>query len=60
MEKREQVSIYNYKKQEEARAENNLMKDIQIKSQFLEKVRKKQEEAKNSYAECVKSRLQKY
>ena len=48
MEKRKQVSINNGEKQEGTRAENNLMKDVKVKNQFLEGVRKKtkQEKAK--------------
>ena len=45
-EKSEQVSIDNDKKQEGARAKNNLMKDVKVKNQFLEEVKKKQEKAK--------------
>ena len=41
MEKRKQVSINNGEKQEGTRAENNLMKDVKVKNQFLEGVRKK-------------------
>ena len=44
MEKRKQVSINNGEKQEGTRAENNLMKDVKVKNQFLEGVRKKKQE----------------
>ena len=40
-EKSEQVLIDNDKKQEGARAKNNLMKDVKVKNQFLEEVKKK-------------------
>ena len=46
LKKREQVSIDNDEKQEGARAENNLMKDVKVKNQFLEEKKKKQKKVK--------------
>ena len=57
--KLDQVWIDNDENQEGVRVENNLMKDIKVKNQFLEEV-KKQEKAKISYVERVKSRMRKY
>ena len=41
MEKKEQMLIDNAKKREEARSENSLMKDVKIKNEFLNEVKKK-------------------
>ena len=57
LEKREQVSIDSDEKQDGVRAENNLMKCVKVKSQFLEEVKKNRKRLKISYAECVKSRM---
>ena len=40
LEKSEQVSIDNDEKQEEVRANNNLMKDVKVKTEFLKEVKK--------------------
>ena len=60
LEKREQVSIDNDEKQEEARDDNNLMKDIKVKSQFLEEVKKNRKRLKKCYAKRVKPRMGEY
>ena len=57
LEKREQVSIDSDEKQDGVRAENNLMKCVKVKSQFLEEVKKNRKRLKISYAERVKSRM---
>ena len=40
LEKRDQVWIDNDENQEGVRVENNLMKDVKVKNQFLEEVKK--------------------
>ena len=59
IEKKEQISIDDDKKRENASIENSLMKKVKIKNEFAgeQKKKKKKEEVKKTYTQRVKERM---
>ena len=60
MEKKEQISINNDKKQYQARYENSFMKRVKIKNEFLNEEERTRKRSKKSYRERVKKRMGEY
>ena len=58
IEKKEQISIDDDKKRENASIENSLVKKVKIKNEFAgEQKKKKKEEVKKTYTQRVKERM---
>ena len=60
MEKKEQMLIEDDEKRRGAHSENRLMKQVNIKNEFLNKTEKNRKRVKKSYRENIKSRIGEY